>query len=75
MLLARLFHSLDRPTDTPESSVTALLSMPNRLSGQGFREHSPSRRQQLGGTLGRGRPAGTLGMYSGIIPRTGVFIP
>ncbi|MEL1265797.1 hypothetical protein [Pseudoxanthomonas putridarboris] len=75
MLLARLFRSLDRPTETPESKDSGALLVSNRLNGQGFRGPSPSRRQQLGGAPGRTGSAGTLGMYSGIIPRTGVFIP
>ena len=75
MLLARLFRSLDRPTDTLEAPTLGTLPAPDRLKAQGFREHAPSRRQQSGGAVRQASSISTLGMYSGIIPKTGVFIP
>lgn len=75
MLLTRLFRSLNRVTEPREAPVAGPFSARERTSGKGLRLHVPTRRQQVGGVISAGLRGSSLGMYSGIIPKTGVFIP
>jgi hypothetical protein len=75
MLLARLFHALDRTTPASEVLPSLASAGLNHLKSQGFAGPSASRRQQSGGAPRSGSSLGPLGTYSGIIPKTGVFIP
>jgi hypothetical protein len=75
MLLARLFHALDRTAPASEVLPSLANAGLNHLKPQGFSGPSASRRQQSGGARHTGSSLGSLGAYSGIIPKTGVFIP